>query len=172
MVSYRFPTERGVALLLFVLALLSFSLAAMALSSQQMMGQFMHLHLQQTGIARQQEVEALFSQLALQLNEGQSGSSPGSFETDSYNNSELDGAVMPDECPHPYPTTTQCWSVRVTDRRNNVERERLLLVPAQSCSQPYWYASASSLALDSTIPPPNEEFPDDPVFPRTRPGLR
>lgn len=172
MVKYRFPTERGFALLLFVLALLSFSLAAMALSSQQMMGQFMHVHLQQAGIARQQQVEAVFSQLAQQLSVGQGRSSVGSFDTDSYENNELGGAVMPDECPHPYPTTTQCWSVRVTDQRNNVARERLLLIPARSCSQPYWYASASTLTLDSTLPPPKEEFPDDPVFPWMRPGLR
>lgn len=155
--------QRGAALLILILTLLGLALSALTVSGQQVLAHAQQISLDERRLYRQLATEQLFDEIAqsLELNSHfQQRGEAHLFTQGSAGQRVLYSTVEATPCPHDYKTLSVCWRVQVSQAGSGFLRERMLIVPEQSCALPYWYPPQGRVMSGPVLPPANE-LPDD-----------
>lgn len=172
-------SQQGGALITLILTLLSLAILVLTVTGQQVLAHAQQISLDEQRLYRQLATEQLFDEVAerLELNSnGLQHKRHGShfFAQGGAGQRVLYSAVNKVPCPHDDATSSLCWRVQISQAGSGFMRERMLIIPEQSCASAYWYPPQGRV-VDGPVLPPVNEPPDDnepqPLPPRPRPRI-
>lgn len=168
----RVAAQRGAALILVISVLLALGLLILGLAGYQVLAHSQQISLDERRLQRQLATEQLFEDVAssLLVNSRPAQEQGRGYVAHLFAEGGAGQRVLYSEaelalCPHEFHTLSLCWRIKVSQAGSGFVRERLLIMPKQSCALAYWYPPAGRVVEGPLLPPANE-LPDDEGLPQ------
>lgn len=155
--------QRGAAIILVISVLLALGLLVLSLAGYQVIAHSQQISLDERRLKRQLATEQLFEDVAssLLVNSRPAQEQGRGYVAHLFAEGGAGQRVLYSEavlaiCPHEFPTLSLCWRIKVSQSGSGFVRERLLIMPKQSCAPPYWYPPEGRVVEGPRLPPANE----------------